>query len=137
MDVTEGHVKPAHTCMNGPAPEEAGILLHVPAMLSCMFPRDLKHHLLSIISCRNPKENMYQLRDHLGMDMETSENETWLHKPCATGTGMWLWTKKYSISFRPQLKPGSQREGPELEQEVLGEVLEFYWFSTIFSQLLL
>lgn len=37
--------KTAHTSMNGPVFEQAGIFFQFPPMLSCMFPRDLEHFI--------------------------------------------------------------------------------------------
>lgn len=36
----------SHTCVNGPAPEQTGILVDVPAMLGSVLPWDLEGHLL-------------------------------------------------------------------------------------------
>uniref|UniRef100_A0A8C5ZQT7 Sulfotransferase n=1 Tax=Marmota marmota marmota TaxID=9994 RepID=A0A8C5ZQT7_MARMA len=35
-----------HTCVDGPAPEQTGILVDVPAMFCSMLPWDLEDHLL-------------------------------------------------------------------------------------------
>lgn len=35
-----------HTCVNGPAPKQTGILVNVPAMLGSMLPWDLEDHLV-------------------------------------------------------------------------------------------
>lgn len=47
--------------MNGPAPEQTGILIDIPAMLGSMLPWNLENHLLLNSTHKNTED--CQLRD--------------------------------------------------------------------------
>lgn len=54
----------AHTCVNGPASEQTGIFVDVPAMLGSMLPWNLEDHLLLNGTHRHKYTRLCQLRGH-------------------------------------------------------------------------